>query len=373
MPLRRFALHLLFLPAVLLLSGCKDASSVADETDIEPPASSAPDALKQRIDDAIAYTAGQRLMNVRDQAAWQIVHGLEAFGRQLNIEVDGKPVCALDYLFQGNPLKGWTIRPGDKLPDGSTGVFVLLEAGSKTGEGHPDQWLGYLSQCGDVKLDDEVVVGGKTYHVRDMLAQAQWDIYDGMEASWTLMAAATYLPLDATWTSKTGKDEKDRQWSIERVVRMEAAQPLGVGGCYGSHRLYALALAVNRYMKETGKTPEQLTGGWRLAYERIYDKDAGAIAQVKKYQWRDGTLSTGFFTSAGGAHDLKSRMYAAGHTLEFLVAALSPSELQEPWVVLAVERLLDEFEETKSLDVECGTLYHAAHALKLYRKARWGE
>ena len=129
--------------------------------------------------------------------------------------------------------------------------------------------------------------------------------------------------------------------------------------------------ALDRYRKETGKTPEQLTGGWRLAYDRIYDKDAGAIAQVKKYQWRDGTLSTGFFTSAGGAHDLKSRMYAAGHTLEFLVAALSPNELQEPWVVLAVERLLDEFAETKSLDVECGTLYHAAHALKLYRQACW--
>ena len=99
---------------------------------------------------------------------------------------------------------------------------MLLEAGSKTGEGHPDQWLGYLSQCG-VQLDDPLVVGGKTYHVRDVLTQAQWDIYDGMEASWTLMAAITYLPLNDKWKAKDGSE-----WSIERIVKMETAQPARV-------------------------------------------------------------------------------------------------------------------------------------------------
>jgi hypothetical protein len=363
-------IRLLHAPLVIavLLAGCKDRDDVTDES-VEEPAIPANDALRTRIDNAIHYTTDKRQMNTRDQAAWQIVHGLEAFGRKLNIESDGEVVGALDYLFKGNPLKGWVLRPGDKFPDGRTGIVAVLEPGSKTGEGHPDQWLGYLSQCGDVQLDDPLVVGGKTYQVRDLMKQAQWDIYDGMEASWTLMAAATYLPLDSTWQAKNGKDEKDRQWSVERIVRMEAAQPLGTGGCFGSHRLYALALAVNRYMKETGKTPEQLKGGWLLAQERINE----AIKKAKEFQGRDGTLSTGFFTSPGGAHDLKSRMYAAGHTLEFLVAALPRNELEEPWATLAVDRLLNEFEQTKGLDVECGTLYHGAHALILYRDARWGK
>lgn len=358
---RRSKAWIIALIAGLTFAGCKNRDSATDVS-IEEPVLPAADAFRARIDAAIAYTANQRLMNTRDQAAWQIVHGLEAFGRDLKIENDGQVVGALDYLFQGNPLKGWVLRPGDK------GVIAVLEAGSKTGEGHPDQWLGYLSQCG-VQLDDPLVVGGKTYHVSDLLTQAQWDIYDGMEASWTLMAVATYLPLDATWTSKAGKDEKDKEWSVERLVRMEAAQPLGAGGCYGSHRLYALSLAVNRYMKETGKSPEQLQGGWLAAYNRIQS----AIERVKQYQRPDGTLSTGFFTSAGTAQDIKSRMYAAGHTIEFLVAALPQSELEKDWVVLAVERLLNEFEQTKNFDVECGTLYHGAHALKLYRQARWGQ
>ena len=207
-----YKLHrLLPLVVLTLVAGCKDQTSATDFD--QPETAVVPDNLPGRIDAAINYTREMRLMNTRDQAAWQIVHGLEAFGRDLKIETDGKEVSALDYIFQGNPLRGWNLRPGDH------GVFVLLEAGSKTGEGHPDQWLGYLSQCG-VQLDDPLIVGGKTYHVRDVLTQAQWDIYDGMEASWTLMAAVTFLPLDEKWKAKDGSE-----WSIERIVKMETAAP----------------------------------------------------------------------------------------------------------------------------------------------------
>ena len=96
---------------------------------------------------------------------------------------------------------------------GDHGLEAVLEAGSKTGQGHEDQWLGYLSQCG-ITPDEPIVVGGQTYKVRDLITQAQWDIYDGMEATWTLMAFSTYLPLDAEWTAKDGT-----KWNIERMVR----------------------------------------------------------------------------------------------------------------------------------------------------------
>jgi hypothetical protein len=362
MPRRNF--RLLCSPLVLLciiLAGCKDEDDATDNTD-QPAAPIAPDALRSRIDDAINYTLNQRLMTTRDQAAWQIVHGLEAFGRDLKIEADGETVGALDYLFKGNPLKGWLLRPGDKFPDGSMGIIAVLEPGSKTGEGHPDQWLGYLSQCG-VQLDDPMVVGGTTYHVRDLMNQAKWDIYDGMEASWTLMAAATFLPLDEKWKAKDG-----REWSVERIVKMEAAQPLGSGGCYGSHRLYALSLAVNRYLKETGKRPAQLTGAWHDAQERINQ----AIERVKEYKLPDGTLSTAFFTRPAYISDIGSRLYAAGHTLEFLDVALSRDELADDWMVQVVNRLCDLLDQTRGMNPECGMLYHASHGLMLYRNARWG-
>jgi hypothetical protein len=360
----RLNFRLLCLPLVLLCvitAGCKDEDDATDNID-QPAAPIASDALRLRIDDAINYTLNQRLMTTRDQAAWQVVHGLEAFGRDLKIEADGETVGALDYLFKGNPLKGWLLRPGDKFPDGSTGIIAVLEPGSKTGEGHPDQWLGYLSQCG-VQLDDPLVVGGSTYHVRDLLNQAKWDIYDGMEASWTLMAAVTFLPLDEKWKAKDGGE-----WSIERIVGMEAAQRPGSGGCYDSHRLYALALAVNRYRKETGKSPDKLTGAWLAARLRIEQ----AIDKVKDWELPDGTLSTSFFSRAAYFPDIGSRLYAAGHTLEFVDVALPPEQLTDDWVVRAVNRLCDLLDQTRGMNPECGMLYHASHGLMLYRNARWG-
>ena len=41
-----------------------------------------------------------------------------------------------------------------------------------------------------------------------------------MEASWTLMGAVTYLPLDTHWKSKDGT-----QWTTEKVAEMEAHRP----------------------------------------------------------------------------------------------------------------------------------------------------
>jgi hypothetical protein len=263
----------------------------------------------------------------------------------------------LDYLLAGGVLKGWVMRPGDK------GVFSLLEAGSKTGQGHPDQWLGYMSQCGDVKPDDVMIVGSKQYHIRDLMSEAQWQLYNTEEASWTLMGAVSYLPLDAKWTAKDGS-----KWTFERLVGMEASHRLGDGGCGGSHRLYALAIAVNRYVKETGADPKNLKGGWLAADEKVSE----GLERVREFQRPDGLFSSGFFEKSTESADLGGRLYAAGHTLEFVSVALPPEELGDAWVVAGVNRLCDEMNAAREMEPDCGTLYHAAHALRLYRDLRFG-
>ena len=358
----------LLLAALLLTpfcaAGCLSQNSIsagdaADENEKQLPAD--PNALRDKIDDLVDYTLNQRLLSVKDQAAWQIVHGVEAYGRQLPLAHDGKVSSALEYLLAGGDCRGWAMRPGDK------GVFALLDPGSKTGQGHPDQWIGYLSQCGDVKLDDPLVVGTKNYHVRDLLAEAQWDLFDGMEASWTLMAAVTYLPLDAKWTSKDGKE-----WTIERVAEMEAKTKPGTGGCGDSHRMYALAIALNRAAREAGKKPEQLTGGWSTVYKRVHS----TIVQVQQYcsvPSSDGSFSTAFFERQANSPDMALQVYSGGHTLEFVAVALPPEKLSDPWVTKAVWRLCDELDEMRKLDTECGALYHSAHGLQLYRNLRFGE
>ena len=62
--------------------------------------------LKAKIDDIVDYTLNARLMNTRDQAAWQIVHGIEAYGRDLPLEHDGQVSSALDYLLGRRSAEG---------------------------------------------------------------------------------------------------------------------------------------------------------------------------------------------------------------------------------------------------------------------------
>ncbi len=353
-PLDRIGLRGL---AVLLLA-LASFSSACNRANVAAPEASLPadDALRDRIDRALDFTFANRHLSTDDQAAWQIVHGALMYGRDFQIYHDGKLVGAIDYLLAGGQLKGWNLRKGDH------GVVAVLEAGSKTGQGHPDQWLGYLSQVG-IPLDAPLIVGGETFHVRDLVTQAQWDIYEGMEATWTLMAFSRYLPLDAQWTAKDGTT-----WTIPRVVRMEAAQPLGYSACGGTHRLYGLTVELNRYLAEGGKLDENADEAWLLADEKIHQ----AVAAAREFQQPDGSFSTNFFERAGTSAEVDKRMASTGHILEFLMVALDDEEIAQTWVKRAATHLVECFEKTKRFDLECGALYHAARGLELYRMRRFG-
>lgn len=343
------------------LVGCSSGSGPATSdapattsTASAPTAAPLPsdDELKAQLDRVLAFT-GAREMNVEDHAAWQIVHGVLAYGRDLKIKTarNGESVPALDYILGGGYLKGWTMRPG------SNGLDAIVEAGSKTGQGHPDQWLGYLSQIG-LKPEDRVVAAGKDYTVGDLISQAQADIYEGKEAIWTLMAFSSYLPLDAKWTAKDGQE-----WTIERIMAMENKHALSDPPCGGAHRLYGLTCAVNRYLAE-GRT---LEGIWKEADEKI---QAG-IKAAREFQQPDGMLSSRYFERPAKAAEVGEQMGSAGHVLEFVVLAASNDQIREPWLTRAVVRMCNLFEKTKDLDMECGALYHAAHGLQLYRLRRF--
>src|SRR6516165_4192018 len=155
----------------LLASGCNETA---------PTFSNLPDptALRDRIDVVVDHTLNNRTLSTSTHNAWQIVHGILPYGKAFKIEHDGQRVPALDYLLQGGQLKGWDLLPGEK------GVIAQLEPGSKAAQGHPDQWIGYLSQGGldglhGLNPEEPLIVGGKQYRVGDLLSQAEWDVMPG--------------------------------------------------------------------------------------------------------------------------------------------------------------------------------------------------
>jgi len=121
----------------------------------EPPLPPTTDgkSLCRRIEAVLAAARDRRRLDAAVQGAWQAVHGILAFGPDLLITADGQAVSALDHLLGGGPIAGWVLRPG------SPGVVAVVEEGSTTGQGHPDQWIGYLSQCG-VSTDAPDSAGG---------------------------------------------------------------------------------------------------------------------------------------------------------------------------------------------------------------------
>jgi hypothetical protein len=358
------SLLMIFCAAALMSAGCNRSDVDAGPPEFAAETLPGDDDLMKRIDEILDFTLKGRRLNSRDHAAWQVVHGILAFGSDFPIEDNGEVTPALDWLLKGGTLRGWHLRVGDK------GVFAVLEPGSKEGQGHPDQWLGYLSQCG-LGLDEQIEVAGRAYKIRDMLEQAKWDIYPGMEATWTLMAFSTYLPLDAQWENKHGDD-----WTLERVVASEAGEikingnrlDAGESACGGSHRLFGLSVALNRYLTETRTSPDKLAGGWKAANDVL----EVAKRNTREFQQRDGTFSVNYFARPGTSSAIAERIGTTGHLFEVMATCMTQRELESPWMVKACDQLCTMLEQTKQIELECGGLYHASHGLFVYRARRWG-
>lgn len=351
------ALFLMTLACAALVStpGCDDltrqqTSNFRDVPDEE---------LKASIDKVLEFTE-RRHMNTKDHAAWQIIHGIVGFQDGLMIEHEGKLVSALDYILDGGTLNGFTLRPTQ------TGLDALVEPGSKTGQGHPDQWLGYMSLAG-VEWDDPIVWNGKTYKFGDLASEAQLNVREGKEMSWTLAGLVSFpqqIPLDGTW--KNNDPQEKEPWSIERVLASEAKQDLSQAACGGFHALTFMQMAMLRFYEEhPGVEP---TGGWAAARQVVSD----TVQTIKSLQNSDGSFSTNWIFRPGASADAETGLNRTGHQLEFLTYALEDPELSEAWVERAIVHVCELLETTKGGSVDCGALYHAAHALQRYRARRWG-
>ena len=356
----RPAISLLFFS--LLLLGCLPSfKDRVEERTVQEKTAVAKNIVESTIDTTLSRNLEGRLLSANRNAAWQVFHGAVAFGLDLPMDVNGDVVFALDYLFQGGQLPGWTPYEGEAIEStGRRGIRLTVEEGSFTGQGHVDQFLGYISQA-KVPLDTKLVVGGNEHTVEDWVRQAQRDVSNNpyREYSWTLIALANYLPTDEKWVATDG-----RTWTMEPFVSFEAKQKLSESACGGMHRLMGLAHAIS-YRQNLG---EPITGGYEEAKLVVDD----AIQKARAYQNSDGSFSTRYSERPGNSADLNLCIGATGHTLEFLAYALPTERLEERWMERAVLRLCAMLDSTIEIDLECGGIYHALAGLKLYRERRFG-
>jgi len=142
-------------------------------------------------------------------------------------------------------------------------------------------------------------------------------------------------------------------------VRMQIGEDLSYAACGGTHGLFALTIARDRYVK----SHDTLSGAWLEADQRINQY----IEIARSLQNSDGSFSDNHFEGPGYANHVVARLTSSGHTLEWLALALPNERLEEPWVRRGVDAVVRDLIDTRTRPIQCGPLYHSTHALILYR------
>lgn len=297
-----------------------------------------------------------RQLSLERHAAWQVMHGFLPYGADLEVVSAGKPVNLLEHLLAGGAMQGWDIYPGDVVPQtGRKGVIARLSESDYYGQGHIDQWLAIFAQT-NVPKEAEIKVGTQTFTIEDWLRQSQWDVSRNTTAeyAWTLIALTHYFPNEPTWIARDGQ-----KWSWEDLVEFELKEDLVTAACGGTHRLEALSMALQTHLQHGGK----LEGIWLETRNRLDSE----IDKVRRWQNRDGSLSSHFFNRPGATSDLVQRLSSSGHLFEFVAIAAPDEILREPWMQRAAQRVCELLDLTTEHELECGSLYHALNGLKVYR------
>jgi hypothetical protein len=319
-----------------------------------PPVAAPPDAIKQRIDLAIAQVRGRQLRT--DNGFWTVFHGILGLGPSVTLEepLTGRKVNALDYIASGGKVPGLHFVP--------TGDGLDVETGPGTFEkqGHQDQFIAEMVEW-NVAPERKFKVDGKDHTFGDFLrfSKARASVKMNQELEWALVIIGSHYGTDAEWTNAFG--EKVR---FEDLVRAELDKDLDKASCGGTHLLFGLTWAYHLHQKNGGEP----VGVWKEVADRI----AAYKRKAREVQNADGTFSTDFFTGRAGVPDVNRRINTTGHVLEWLALAMTDEELKEPWVQGAANALAMLFLENDRTPLEGGGMYHAVHGLLIYTSRVYG-
>ncbi len=355
----RLTFLILLSSSIGLISGCGNSPSQSQsnnenskESETETTRTSArelesPEELLKKVEQAIAI-AQQHYLESEEHSPWEIYHGILAFRQNYQLKQDGKVVNGLDLISSGlyydkEPWFQKTEFGGRPHPYTKENAF----------EGHKNQSLAVLAMA-DVPLDHKFQTPDGPITVADIVRNAQKEIKENEEVTWSLWALSHYLGPDAVWLDKKGEE-----WRIEDLVYMQNQTLTNDSACGGTHALFALAYARNTY-KNSG---QRLRGYWLEADQKIQKY----IEEARAMQNFDGSFSYDYFFQKSASENFQERLETTGHTLEFLMMALPEKRLNEEWVRKALSLLANDIIENKDEPVDYSSLYHAIDGLVIYR------
>jgi hypothetical protein len=277
-----------------------------------------------------------------------MLHGVLALRDKFEIKKNGKRISALDWIAEGASYRGESLFQVTKY-GGRAHPYSLPYAF----EGHPNQTLAILTMS-NLPLDFKLMADKGEISISQIVENSKMEVNANEEITWSLWALSHYLPPDESWTNRYGEE-----WSIERLVQIQTYETVNDAACGGSHGLYALSYARNRYIQ----TKQPMRGIWLEADQKI----KRYVEEARQLQNSDGSFSASFFEGPNHSTDFSERLATSGHTLEFLIMALPQHRLDEKWIRDGVGAVTRDLLEHSKEPVRCAPLYHALHALVLYR------
>jgi len=191
------------------------------------------------------------------------------------------PIRVLDAILMAEDRPEFRTRKKPAFVD-TTGRLRLraqvLEEGPVTGEAHVDQTVAVLAGLG-IPLDQPIGVVGGHATLRDVFQEVLLAYSpSSVEAEWTAIAIALYLPPVVEWRTEWGE-----RYTIDDVARTLLARPLGEGPCDGTHNVQALCVL----LRVSGQYPV-LSDSTR---EAIVERLKTVRDRLEKFQMSSGAWS----------------------------------------------------------------------------------
>jgi hypothetical protein len=258
----------------------------------------------------------------REMQNWLKVHRLITFGDNAFLNGAAHTRAVLDGVLHPSSRDGpFVIRSGRPFPRRTGDRFDQ--------EHHHDQFLSYISMCG-IPLDATLFVDENRFQLRDLLDNSLRESRTTGELAWTVSAYAYYLQPGRRWSNKFGEP-------MSLAILAESLLAEKEGACGGTHQLFAMSRVLSR---PALKQDEQLAAVWPRLERRV----SIAVQQLQASQNPSGDFGIPAslrerLLARPDATPNRMGVYYTGHCVEWLVLALAPDQLSEPWVLRAVEYL----------------------------------
>lgn len=251
-----------------------------------------------------------RLRNVA--RAWGEAESLPFYDRLLRSmldDTDPKVGAVFSILFQTPYGAGYRVQNAEEKGADAAGGIT-----------HVDKILSVMGELG-FGLDTGIIThDGARFTLADVLEDSLKRSRPGREVEWSLIAYCDYLPRQDRWVTGDGTSRTVDD-ILEEVLRRQ-------GACFGSHRLYALARAIQRGKRDPGffgsDLMAQAESQLRLASERL------TKSQRADGSWWPNWADDRPVPQGGESDALDPRLSVAvtGHMLEWF--ALAHDELRPP-------------------------------------------